>query len=146
MRVAARRRLPFRLTELNSVTCGGRRGVSNTFATALWAPDALFALLEAGVDGVDVHVRARTINAAFVPVAGGIGARPLLYGLMLFARALVPGRPCDRRPGEGPGPGRAACVGDRHPRRRVRLVLVNTGRRAVRARLPARLFGGASTG
>jgi hypothetical protein len=29
--------LPFRLTELNSVTCGGLPGVSDTFATALWA-------------------------------------------------------------------------------------------------------------
>jgi hypothetical protein len=31
--------------------------VSDTFATALWAPDALFELLRAGIDGVNVHVR-----------------------------------------------------------------------------------------
>lgn len=47
-RLAARARLPLRLTEINSVTCGGTRGVSDTFATALWAPDALFELLRAG--------------------------------------------------------------------------------------------------
>jgi hypothetical protein len=80
--------LPFRMTELNSVTCGGRAGVSDTFATALWAPDALFELLRAGVDGVNIHVRTDTVNAAIVPTRGGIRARPLLYGLILFARTL----------------------------------------------------------
>lgn len=80
--------LPFRMTELNSVTCGGRAGVSDTFATALWAPDALFELLRNGVDGVNVHVRADTVNAAMVPAANGIQARPLLYGLLLFTRTL----------------------------------------------------------
>jgi hypothetical protein len=83
--------LPFRLTEINSVTCGGKRGVSDTFATALWAPDALFALLRAGVDAVNVHVRARAVNAAFSLSGRGLLAHPLLYGLMLFDRALGPG-------------------------------------------------------
>ncbi len=82
--------LPLRLTELNSVNCGGRPGVSDTFATALWAPDALFALLRAGVDGVNLHVRADTINAPFAITPGGLDARPLLYGLILFRQALGP--------------------------------------------------------
>ncbi len=81
---------PFRLTELNSVTCGGRPGVSDTFATALWAPDALFELLHAGVDGVNVHVRADTVNGAFAIGRPGLEARPLLYGLIMFCRALGP--------------------------------------------------------
>lgn len=89
-RHAHRAGLPFRLTELNSVTCGGRPGVSDTFATALWAPDALFELLQAGVDGANVHVRAGAANAAFTLGRRGLGARPLLYGLILFARALGP--------------------------------------------------------
>jgi hypothetical protein len=80
--------LALRLTELNSVTCGGRPGVSNTFATALWAPGALFALLRAGVDGVNLHVRANTINAPFAIAGDGLTPRPLLYGLILFAQAL----------------------------------------------------------
>jgi Glycosyl hydrolase family 79 C-terminal beta domain len=88
IRVAHRAGLPVRVTELNSVDCGGRAGVSNTFATALWAPDALFELLRAGVDGVNVHVRADAINAAFALGARGLTARPLLYGLILFARTL----------------------------------------------------------
>jgi hypothetical protein len=80
--------LKFRLTELNSVTCGGKAGVSNTFATALWAPDALFTLMRAGVDGVNLHVRAYAINAPFSLDRGGLTARPLLYGLIMFARTL----------------------------------------------------------
>jgi hypothetical protein len=82
--------LRFRLTELNSVTCGGRYGVSNTFATALWAPDALFTLMRAGVDGANLHVRATAINAPFAINPGGLYARPLLYGLLLFTRTLGP--------------------------------------------------------
>jgi hypothetical protein len=86
--LAHRAGLPFRLTELNSVTCGGLGGVSNTFATALWAPDALFHLMRVGVDGVNIHVREFAINAAFTLSTGAVQVRPLLYGLILFARTL----------------------------------------------------------
>lgn len=82
--------LPFRVDELGSATCTGIKGVSDTFATALWAPDALFNLLAAGVDGVNVHTRFNTANT---PLHGG-GApfvRPFFYGMMLFARTLGPG-------------------------------------------------------
>ena len=88
IRFAHRAGLPLRMTELNSVTCGGRPGVSDAFATALWAPDALFELLRAGVDGVNIHVRADTVNGALTVVPNGLQARPLLYGLIMFIRAL----------------------------------------------------------
>jgi hypothetical protein len=90
VRAAHRARLPLRLSELNSVTCGGVRGVSNTFATALWAPDALFEFLRAGVSAVSVHVRAAAINAAFALTRRGLTARPLLYGMVMFKRMLGP--------------------------------------------------------
>ena len=89
-RVAHAAGLKFRLTEFNSVTCGGKPGVSNTFATALWAPDALFTAMRAGADGANLHVRASTVNAPFAITKGGLDARPLLYGLMLFNRTLGP--------------------------------------------------------
>ena len=81
---------PVRLTELNSVGCGGVVGISNTFATALWAPDTLFELVRAGVAGVELHVRLYSINAPFRFYGGGVLARPLLYGLVLFKRMLGP--------------------------------------------------------
>jgi hypothetical protein len=104
-RAAHRARLAFRMTELNSVACGGVPGVSNTFATALWAPDALFGLLRAGVSSVNVHVRAYPVNAAFVISRRRLEPRPLLYGLILFARTLGSGATVvplrsDAQPGE----------------------------------------------
>jgi hypothetical protein len=82
--------LKFRLTEFNSITCGGKRRVSDTFATALWAPDALFTAMRAGADGANLHVRATSINAPFRITTRGLEPRPLLYGLMLFNRTLGP--------------------------------------------------------
>ncbi|HET6866825.1 MAG TPA: glycosyl hydrolase family 79 C-terminal domain-containing protein [Solirubrobacteraceae bacterium] len=82
--------LKFRLTEFNSVTCGGKIGVSNTFATALWAPDALFTAMRAGVDGANLHVRDDTYNAPFTIDRSGLHPRPLLYGLEMFTRTLGP--------------------------------------------------------
>ena len=90
VRLSDRAGLPFRLTELGSVTCGGLRGVSTSFATALWAPDALFELSRAGVEGVDVHIRADAVNAPFTLGDRGLTAHPLLYGLLLFVRTLGP--------------------------------------------------------
>jgi hypothetical protein len=85
---AHRAGLRFRLTEMNSVTCGGLKGVSDAFATALWVPDTLFALLRAGIDGVNVHLRANTVNAPFSLGPRGFSARPLMYGLLMFIRTL----------------------------------------------------------
>lgn len=88
VRIADRAGVPLRLTELNSVSCGGRPGVSDAFVTGLWAPDALFELLHAGIAGVNVHVRDDAVNGAFAITSRGVVARPLLYGLILFARTL----------------------------------------------------------
>lgn len=81
----------FRLDELNSVTCGGVQGVSNSFATALWAPDALFSLWASELDGVNVHIRADRVNGPLRITPQGFVPRPLFYGLTLFARAASPG-------------------------------------------------------
>ena len=44
--------------------------------------------MRAGVDGVDLHVRAYAINAPFSLNRHGLTPRPLLYGLIMFARTL----------------------------------------------------------
>jgi hypothetical protein len=82
--------LPLRLTEINSVTCGGLEGVSDTFATALWAPDALFELVNTGVEGVNLHARVTSINRPFSFDSHGLETRPLLYGLITFRSMLGP--------------------------------------------------------
>ena len=77
----------FRVTELGS-SAGGVAGVTDTFATALWIPDALFSMMNAGVDGVHVHLRSRYSNSALNVNRKGVLARPLFYGMVLAARAL----------------------------------------------------------
>jgi hypothetical protein len=87
---AHRRGMSLRVTELNSVSCGGMAGVSDSFATALWAPDTLFEMLREGVDGVNWHIRPRMLNAPFEVRGGRVRALPELYGLALFADMLGP--------------------------------------------------------
>jgi hypothetical protein len=87
--------VPVRIDEMNSVTCGGQRGVSDVFASALWALNALFRALSAGVDGVNIHTFPGTANQLFgLAKVGGrwLGAvRPEYYGLLMFAHAAPPG-------------------------------------------------------
>jgi hypothetical protein len=91
VKLAAHADLPFRLTEINSITCGGLAGVSNSFATALWAPDAVFEYVRTGIRGVNLHARVGAINDPFTfDARGGLVVHPLLYGLILFARTLGP--------------------------------------------------------
>ncbi|HEX4008744.1 MAG TPA: glycosyl hydrolase family 79 C-terminal domain-containing protein [Solirubrobacteraceae bacterium] len=131
--------LALRLTELNSVNCGGRPGVSDSFATALWAPDALFALLRAGVDGVNLHVRADAINAPFALTPGGLQARPLLYGLIFFSRALGPDAQLVKVDATAPRASNLSAWGVRVGSDTLHVVLIDKGRRSVRValRLPA---------
>jgi Glycosyl hydrolase family 79 C-terminal beta domain len=131
--------LPLRLTELNSVNCGGRAGVSDSFATALWAPDALFALMRAGVNGVNIHVRADAVNAAFALGPEGLQARPLFYGLILFARALGPRARLLTVRARAPRAVNLAAWAVRVGRDTLHVVLIDKGRRSARValRLPA---------
>jgi hypothetical protein len=87
---AARRRtgLPFRMVETNSCYQGGKPGVSDTFASALWAADLMYQLAQAGAIGVNFHGGG---YGWYTPVAGtrgnGFVARPVYYGMLLFAVA-----------------------------------------------------------
>ncbi len=141
---AHRAGLPLRMTELNSVTCGGRAGVSNTFATALWAPDALFELMRAGVDGANIHVRADTSNAAMVPAAGGLRERPLLYGLILFDRTLAAGGRLLRTTIEGSPTHGLKAWAVRTPAGQTHVLLINKGARARLVDLPLARTGAAT--
>jgi hypothetical protein len=80
----------FRLGEMNSVSCGGAPGVSDTYASALWAADAGAQLARVGVDGIDFHGGAPaggiSYYAAFVINADGTPTvRPLYYGLRMLS-------------------------------------------------------------
>ncbi len=82
------RGVPLRVTEMNSVTCGGRKHLAESFATALWAPDALFEMMRIGVAGINWHIRPRLPNAPFHLGPSGIDPLPEVYGLAVFADML----------------------------------------------------------
>ncbi len=87
--------LSARVDEFNSVACSGQAGVSDTFASALWALDGAFAMARVGVDGINIHTLP---GADYQPFTLGYqdgrwlaGVSPEYYGLMMFVRAAPPG-------------------------------------------------------
>ncbi len=132
--------VPVRIDEMSAVSCGGARGVSNTFATALWSVDALFRLARGGIDGVNIHTRPGTSGELFtIHRAGGrwrATIHPQYYGLLMFAQAAPPGARLLRISGSA---GRQVQTwATRAPGGRVRVVLINKserGDRVVRLRV-----------
>ncbi len=80
--------LPFRLAETNSCYQGGKPGVSDTFASALWGADLMYQLASEGGTGINFHGGG---YGWYTPIAGsqesGFLARPIFYGMLLFAQA-----------------------------------------------------------
>ena len=92
--------LPFRLDETNSVSCGGVAGISNTFASALWAAGFLPQVMASGAVGVNMHGNPTNCKG-YSPVCapgplelstGELVAQPEWYALLL-ARELIGTRP-----------------------------------------------------
>ncbi len=90
---------PLRVDEMNGISCGGFRGVSDTFTSALWVLDTLFEMARTGVSGVNIHTVPGTINEIIGPGntgggqvgAGSMRVHPEYYGMMMFAQAAPAG-------------------------------------------------------
>ncbi len=80
--------LPFRMAEGNSCWDGGKPGVSDTHASALWGADTMLRFAERGWIGVNWHGGG---NGHYSPIVGspstGFTRRPLYYGTQ-FAQML----------------------------------------------------------
>jgi hypothetical protein len=77
----------YRITETNSTYAGGQKGVSDVFASALWAVDYLFTLAQHNAQGADFHVG---YNATYAPILrqnGDYLPQPLYYGMLFFHTA-----------------------------------------------------------
>jgi hypothetical protein len=87
--------LPLRVDEINSVSCGADRAVSYTFASSLWAIDAMFELARVGIDGVNLHTFPGAGYELFkLTMSNGrwqAVVSPEYYGLLMFAAAAPPG-------------------------------------------------------
>jgi hypothetical protein len=95
VRTAHHLHLPLRIDEMNTISCGNPRGVPNTFAMALWALDALFADVQAGVGGVNMHTYPGAVYQLFRFTHTGSQwqalVEPEYYGLLMFTQAAPPG-------------------------------------------------------
>ncbi len=92
--------LPLRLDEINSVSCHGKAGVSDSFASALWGLDVLFTLAHAGLRGVSFHIYDLDRSPGhYNPIVSTVTqtapttwvyattVRPLYYAMLLFRNA-----------------------------------------------------------
>jgi hypothetical protein len=85
--------VPYRLVELNSFSGGGKPGISDTFASALWGLDLKFILASAGGSGINWETGLNQLGfvSSYSPIfeddEGKFTARPLYYGLLAFSKA-----------------------------------------------------------
>jgi hypothetical protein len=80
-----------RITTLSSASCGGQRGVSDTYATSLWTTDWLFLMAAQGFEGVNLQLGGSDSPLAFGYATDHFVGRagPEYYGMLLFARAVA---------------------------------------------------------
>ncbi len=85
--------VPYRICETNSFSGGGRPGVSDTFAAALWALDYLCVLAWHGASGVNMETGINQLDfiSSYSPIGddqhGHYHAAPEYYGMLAFAEA-----------------------------------------------------------
>jgi hypothetical protein len=83
--------LPMRLDETNNISCRGQPGVSNVFASALWAVDYVARAMASGLAGLNFHDLIAEPRSYSPLVAGGaselaagaLHANPEWYALLL---------------------------------------------------------------
>ncbi len=94
--LAVSRKIPLRMDETNNVSCRGEPGVSNVFASALWAVDYLTRAMASGVAGIDFHdliseplsYSPLVADGAQELAGGALHANPEWYALLLADRLL----------------------------------------------------------
>jgi Glycosyl hydrolase family 79 C-terminal beta domain len=126
--------IPFRIDEMNAITCAGTPGVSNTSASALWVLDELFRLVRAGVDGVNIHTwrgsagKLFEVHYRYGRWAGSVA--PEYYGMLMFVKAAPPGSRLLSTGASTAGPLRSWAV--ETPDHRINVVLINDGLKHTR--------------
>jgi|GEM_PF-559341 len=81
--------VPYRFAETNSFYNGGAPNVSNSYGSALWVIDHLFACALNGAQGINLHGGGNSTGYTPIADSGGVvvGARPEFYGVTLFTLA-----------------------------------------------------------
>lgn len=85
--------VPYRICEVNSFSGGGRPGVSDTMAGALWALDYMFTLATNDCAGVNMETGVNHLDfiSSYSPIGddehGHYSAKPEYYGMLAFSLA-----------------------------------------------------------
>jgi hypothetical protein len=85
--------VPYRICETNSFSGGGKPGVSDAFASALWVLDFMFTLASAGCAGVNMEtgVNQRGFISSYSPIGDDekchYWAAPEYYGMLAFTQS-----------------------------------------------------------
>lgn len=98
--------VPFRISEGNSIWGQGKPGISNVFASALWALDFMWSVAENKGQGVNFH--GGGVRFVYTPINGENGvttARPLYYSMLAFrygaiGNKIIPPRVLNQNPGD----------------------------------------------
>jgi hypothetical protein len=94
-KISAAARLPCRFCEMNSCFHGGKPGVSDTFASALWVLDVMLTMAWHDCAGVNIETGMNQLGvvSAYSPIhpdaTGALVARPIYYGMLAFARGAI---------------------------------------------------------
>ena len=82
--------VPYRICEVNSFSGGGRPGVSDTMAAALWVLDYMYTLAANGCAGVNMETGVNHLGfiSSYSPIGddeqGHYSAKPEYYGMLAF--------------------------------------------------------------
>ncbi len=100
LKVADSYGIPMRIDETNTVSCGGVEGISDTFASALWATGYITQAMADGAAGINLQGNP-TNCAGYTPLCapsptaiaeGALSAEPEWYALLL-TKSLIGTRP-----------------------------------------------------
>jgi len=83
---AAQLGVPAAMTETNSTVCAGTPGVSDAFASALWALDYSLLIAQQGIVSADFMGGTNAVGCdpytPLCPTTGDLTARPIYYGML----------------------------------------------------------------
>jgi len=124
--------LPMRIGETNNVACAGQAGVSDTFASALWALRYMVTIARSGIGGVNFHTLPDNCDGYSAICAshrasyrrGRLRAMPEWYALLMFRRLV--GQHFVRTSVSDPPPELMVAALRRTRRQEVDLLAVNT--------------------
>jgi hypothetical protein len=143
--IAHANRLPLRVDEVNTISCGSVPAVGHSFASALWVMGVLFQMAKVGVDGVNIHSYpgASYDLFTFTRINGTWSGmvQPEYYGMLMFAEAAPPGSRLVTVSGV-PRPVQAWATHARDGTLRVLLINPGPGARRLALKLPSRSAAG----